>query len=120
MCSRKIQKQQFSIRIQPCVQTNSNFRNSKTEFKFNICTFNFEFINKAKTLIFEEKNQLNIAYNKFMSREIEMLDNANIKGLTIYQMIVCYGCPSDANNNAVTTTNCKIDYVTKKQNTYKW
>ena len=38
----------------------------------------------------------------------------------MYQLTACYGCPSDPNSNAVTTTNCKIDYVTKKQYTYKW
>ena len=42
-----------------------------------------------------------------------------MKGLTLYQMIIVYGCPSHPNSNAVTTSNCKVDYVVKKQYTYK-
>ena len=42
-----------------------------------------------------------------------------MKGLTLYQMVIVYGCPSDPNSNAVTTSNCIVDYVKKKQYAYK-
>ena len=55
-------------------------------------------------------HRINFKPNKYMSKEIEILDNANIRGLTMYQLIVCYACPSDPRSNAVTTSNCKIDW----------
>ena len=65
-------------------------------------------------------HRINFKPNKVLCREVEYISNANIKRLTIYQMVVCYGTPSDPLSTVVTTCPCKIDYVVKKQYTYKW
>ena len=58
--------------------------------------------------------------NRVMNKELDIISNAQIKGLTLYQMIISHGTPSDPNSNAVTTCPGKLDYVVKTQFGYKW
>ena len=58
--------------------------------------------------------------NKVLNREVELLSNGNIRGLTLYQMVIVHGTPSDPSSNAVTLCPGKIDYVSKRQYSYKW
>ena len=58
--------------------------------------------------------------NKVLSKELDIISSANLKGLTLYQLVICHGTPSDPSSNAVTTCNGKIDYVVKKQYSYKF
>ena len=51
--------------------------------------------------------------NKVLSKELEITRTANIKGLTLYQMIISHGTPSDPSSTAVTTCPGKLDWVVK-------
>ena len=65
-------------------------------------------------------HRIKFSPNKVINIELDIISTANIKGLTLYQMIICHGTPSDPNSNAVTTCPGTLDYVVKKQYGYKW
>ena len=52
--------------------------------------------------------------NKVLNKELDIISTANIKGLTLYQMIICHGTPSDPSSNAVTSCDGKLDWVVEK------
>ena len=57
--------------------------------------------------------------NKVLLGERYNYANANIKGLTIYTMLVISGCPVDNQSTTISTSDAKIDFVTRKSYRFK-
>ena len=86
-----------------------------TQF-FKICKVTHLVMAEGQTHV----HRIKFTPNKILNKEIDIISSANVKGLTLYQMIISHGTPSDPNSNAVTTCPGKLDYVVKKQYGYKW
>jgi hypothetical protein len=60
--------------------------------------------------------------NKVLLSEQYNYSTANIEGLTVYTILIIYGCPIDNNvttGYVISTSNAKIDFVTRKSYMYK-
>ena len=57
--------------------------------------------------------------SRVLNGEEEVNSNGNIKGFTVYTMMVKYGIPCGNNSTVVTTCDGKIDWVTRKSYRYK-
>ena len=57
--------------------------------------------------------------NRVLLGEEQNNNNGNIKGLTIYTMMVIVGTPCDDNASTVSTGDARIDYVTRKSYRFK-
>ena len=83
---------------------------------FKICKVTHLIMAEGQTHV----HRIKFTPNKVVNKELDIISSANLKGLTLYQLIICHGTPSDPNSNAVTTCNGKIEYVVKKQYSYKY
>ena len=57
--------------------------------------------------------------NRVLNGEEEVNSNGNIRGFTIYTMMVIYGTPCDNNASTVSTCDSKISWVTRKLYRFK-
>ena len=57
--------------------------------------------------------------NRVLNGEEEVNSNGNIKGFTIYTMMVIYSTPCDNNASTVLTCDSKISWVTRKSYRFK-
>ena len=64
-------------------------------------------------------HQIKFSPNKLLQGETYKNNNANRKGLTCYQIMVIQGCPVDNNAAIVSTSHCKVDYVSRKVYRFK-
>ena len=65
-------------------------------------------------------HRIKFSPNKVLNKELDITSSANIRGFTLYQMIISHGTPSDPSSTAVMTCPGKLDWVVKKQYGYKW
>ena len=57
--------------------------------------------------------------NRVLAGEEYTNSSGNIKGFTIYTMMVIFGVPVDNNAMTCSTSNAKIDFVTRKSYRFK-
>ena len=63
--------------------------------------------------------QIKFKPNIVLAGEEELNSNGNIKGFTVYTMMVIYGTPCDNNISTVSTCDSKISWVTRKSYRFK-
>ena len=101
--------------------TNSSVIGS-TPFQSSLFTTYFKVLKATHQLMAPGQthvHRLKFKPNKVLAGEEYNNSSANIKGFTIYTMMVISGVPCDNNAGTVSTSSGRIDYVTRKSYRFK-
>ena len=105
------------------VSANNNILIGSTPFQSSQFTTYFKVLKATHQLMAPGQthiHRIKFTPNRVLSGEEQNNNNGNIKGLTVYTMMVISGVPCDNNSTTdVSTSDGKIDFVTRKSYRFK-